>query len=89
LHVSDNHDSDGTLQTEASIGEHATPAVLPEVEIDNHDDLNDDLGDQGDEDSPIDIDIGDLIYQMTDEDRLDMATQNWLMLDMLFENQVQ
>ena len=89
LRVADIHDSDDTLQTAASMGERATPAVLPEAEIDDDDDLDDDLGDQGDEDSPIDNDIGDLRSQITDEDRLDVATQNRLMLEMLLENQAQ
>ena len=60
MRVADIHDSDDTLQTAASIGERATPAVLQEAEIDDDDDLDDDLGDQGDEDSPINKDIGDL-----------------------------
>ena len=89
LRVADIHDSDDTLQTAASIGERATPAVLPEAEIDDDDDLDDDLRDQGDQDSPIDNDIGDLRSQITDEDRLDVATQNRLMLEMLLENQAQ
>jgi len=89
LRVADIHDSDDTLQTAASIGERATPAGLPEAEIDNDDDFDDDLGDQADEDSPIDNDIGDLCSQVTDEDRLDVATQNRLMLEMLLQNQAQ
>jgi hypothetical protein len=89
LRVADIHDSDDTLQTAASIGECATAAVLPEAEIDDDDELDDDLGDQGDEASPIDNHIGDLRSQITDEDRLDVATQNRLMLEMLFENQAQ
>jgi len=74
LRVADIHDSDDTLQTAAAIGERATPAVLPEAGIDDHDDFDNDFGDQGDEDSPIDNDIGDLRSQSTDEDRLDEAT---------------
>ena len=89
LRVADIHDSDDTLQTAASIGERAAPAVLPEAEIDDDDDLDDDLGYQGDEDSPIDNDIGDLRSQITEEDRLDVETQNRLMLEMLLENQAQ
>jgi len=89
LRIAVIHDSDDTLQTAASIGERATPAVLPEAEIDDDDDLDDDLRDQGDEEGPIDNDIGDLRSQITDEDRLDVATLNRLMLEMLFENQAQ
>jgi hypothetical protein len=86
LPVAEIHDSDHTLQTTASITEHATPAVLPEAEIDDNDDLDDDLGDEGDEDSQIENDIGDLRSQITDEDHLDMATYNRLMQEMLLEN---
>jgi len=89
LRVADIHDCDDTLQTAASMGERATPAVLPGAEIDDDDDLDDDLGDQGDEDSPIDKDIGDLRSQITDEDLLKVAAQNRLMLEMLLENQAQ
>jgi len=89
LRITDIHDSDDTLQTAASIGERATPAVLLEAEIDDDNDLDDDLGDQGGEDSPNDNDIGDLHSQITDEDRLDVATQNRSMLEMLLENQAQ
>jgi len=89
LRVADIHGSDETLRTAASIAERATPAVLPEAEIDYDDDLDDHLGDQGNEDSPIDTDIRDLRSQITDEDHLDVATQNRLMLEMLLENQAQ
>ena len=89
LRVADIHDSDDTLQTAASIGERATPAVLPEAEIADDNDLDDDLGDQAEEDSPIDNGIGDLRSQITDADRLDMATENRLMLEMLLEKQAQ
>jgi len=89
LRVADIHDSDDTLQTAASIAERATPAVFPDADIDDDNDLDDDLGDQGDEDSPIDDDPGDLRSQITDEDCLDVATQNRLMLEMLLKNHVQ
>jgi len=89
LRVADIHDSDDTLQTAASIGERATPAVLPEAKIDDGDDLGNDLGDQGDEDSPIDNDIGELHSQITTKDRLDAATQHRLMLEMLLDKQAQ
>jgi hypothetical protein len=78
--VADIHASDDTLQTAASIAERATPAVLPEAQIDDDDDLDDDLRDQGDEDHPIDNDIGDLRSLITGEDRLDEATQKRLKL---------
>jgi len=86
LRVADIHDSDETLQTAESIGEFATHAVVAEAKIDYDDD---DLCDQGDEDRPIDDDIGDLHSQTVDEDCLDVATQNRLMLEMLLENQAQ
>jgi len=89
LRIADIHDSDDTLQTAASIGECATAAVSPEAEIDDDNDLDDDLGDQGDEVSPIKNDIGDLRSQIADEDCLDVATQNRLMLEMMLENQAQ
>ena len=83
------HDSDDTLQTAASIAELATPAVLPEAEIDDDDVLNDDLGDQGAEDSQIDNEMGDLLSQITAEDHPDVATCNPPMLEMLLKNQTQ
>jgi len=89
LRIADIHDSDDTLQTAASIVERATAAVVPKAKIDDENDPDDDLGDQGDKDSPIDNDIGDLHSQITDEDRLDVATQNRLMLEMLLKNQAQ
>jgi len=46
LHIADIHDSDDTLQEAASIAEHPTPAVSPDAEMDDEDDLDDDLGDQ-------------------------------------------
>jgi len=51
--------------------------------IDDDNDLDDDLGDQADDDTRIDNDIGDLCSQITDENGLDMATQNRWMLEML------
>jgi len=89
LRVVDIHASDDTLQSAASIAERATPAVSPEAEIDDDNDLDDDLGAQRDQDSLIVNDIGDLSSQITDEDRLDVATQNRLMMVMLHENQAQ
>jgi len=89
LHVTDIHESDDTLQAAASTAERTTPTVLPEAEIDDDDDLYDDLGGQRSKDSPIDNDSGDLRSQITDEDRLDVATQNRLTLEMLLENQAQ
>ena len=60
MRVTDIHESDDTLQAAASTAECATPAVLPEAKIDGVDDLDDDLRDQGDQDSLIDNNIGDL-----------------------------
>jgi len=69
----------------ASIAERTTPTVLPEAEIEDDDDLNNDLGGQGDHDSPIENDNGDLRPQITDENRLDVATQNRFKLEMLLD----
>jgi hypothetical protein len=91
LRVTDTHESDDTLQAAASTAERATPTVLLEHEIDDDDDddVYDNLGGQRNEDSRIDTDTGDLRSQITDEDRLDLATQNRLMLEMLLENEAQ
>jgi hypothetical protein len=89
LHVTDIHESDDTLQAAASTAECTTPTVLLEAEIDNDNDLYNDLQGQRIKDSPINNDSGDLRSQMTDEDRIDVATQHRLMLEMLFENQAQ
>jgi hypothetical protein len=87
LRVTDIHDSDDTLQAAASTAECPTPTVLPEAKIDDDNDLYDDLGGQRCKDSAIDNVSGDLRSPITDEDRLDVTTQNRLMLDMLLENQ--
>jgi hypothetical protein len=89
LRVTDIHESDDTLQAEASTAEHTTPTVLPEAGIDDDDDLENDLGGQRRKGSLIDNDSCDLRSQITDEDRLDVATQNRLMLEMLPQNDAQ
>jgi hypothetical protein len=89
LRVTDIHEGNDTLQAAASTAERTTPTVLPEAEIDHDDDLYDDLGGQRRKDSPIDNDSGDRCSQIIDEDRLDVATQNRLMLEMQLENQAQ
>jgi len=95
MHVTDIHESDDTPQAAASTGERTCPQVLPEAKIDDddddddNDDLHDELGDQGNKDRPIDNNFGDLCYQINDEDLLDVATHNRLMLQMLLENQAQ
>jgi len=71
------------VQTAEWIAQRATPAVLPKAEIDDEDDLDDGCGYQRDEESPIDNDVGDFCSQITDEDCLDVATHNRLMLEML------
>jgi hypothetical protein len=63
--------------------------VLPQPEIDDDDDLYDNLRGQRNKDSPIDNNSGDLRSQITDQDHLDVATQNRLMLEMLLEIQAQ
>jgi len=89
LRVTDIHESDDTLQAAASTAGRTTPTVLPEARIDDDDDLYDDLGGQRNKDSPIDNNTGDLCSRITDEDRLDVVTQNRLMLEMLLENLAQ
>jgi len=91
LRVTDIHKSDDTLQAAASTTERTIPMVLPEAKIDDDDDddLYDDLGCYRNTATLIDNDSGDLHSPMTDEDRLVVATQNWLMLKMLLENQAQ
>jgi len=87
LRITDIHESDDTLQAVASTAERTTPPVLPEAEIDDDDDPYDDLGGQRNKDSPIHNDSGDLRFQMTDEDLLDLATQHRSMLEILLKNQ--
>jgi len=91
LHVTNIHWSDDMLQAAALTAERTTPTVLPEAEIDDDDDddHHNDLRGETNKDSPIDNDSGDLHSQITHEDRLDMVTQNRLMLKMLLENQAQ
>jgi hypothetical protein len=91
LRVTDINEIDDTLQAAASTTDRATPTVLPEAEIADEDDndLYNDLGGQRNKDIPINNDCGDLRSQITDEDHLDVATQNRLMLEMLLENQAQ
>jgi len=78
------------MRAVASTAKHTTQRVLPDDVInDDHDwdnDLKYDFGAQGDEDILIDTDIGELRSLFSDMARLDMATQNSLMLDMLREN---
>ena len=89
MRVTDIDESDNTLQAAALTAEHTTPTVSQEAEIDDDDDLYDDLGGQRNKDSPIVNISGDLRSQITDQDRLDVATQNRVMLEMLLENQTQ
>jgi len=89
LRVTNIHESDDSLQAAASTAERTTPTILPEAKMDDDHDLYDDLGGQRPKDIPIDNDSGDLRSQITDEDRLDVATQNRLMLEMLLINQAQ
>jgi hypothetical protein len=89
LRITDIHESDDTLQAAASTAENTTPMVLPEAEIEDNDDdgLYDYLGGQRKQDTPIDNDSGDLHSPITDQDCLDVATRNRVMLEMLLENQ--
>lgn len=87
--IADIPDSDNTLQTAASTAENSTPAGSLEAEIHDDDDLDDHLGDHGDEDTPMDNDIGHLHSHNSDENRLDVGTQHRVKLDMLLGNQDQ
>ena len=60
-----------------------------DLNIDLDNDLDSDLGGEGDEVRPIDNDIGDLSSHMTNENCLDMATQDRLLMELLLEYQVQ
>jgi hypothetical protein len=77
LRVTDIHDSDDPLQTAASIVEYTTPSVSLEVETENHNhnDLYEDLPGQRNNNNPIDNDIGDPYFEITDEDRIDVETK--------------
>jgi hypothetical protein len=63
--------------------------VLPEAEIDDNDDPSNDPGGPRTKDSPMDNDRCDIPTIITGEDRLDVATQNRLMLEQLLENHTQ
>jgi hypothetical protein len=88
LRITDIHESANTQQAAASTAKHTTPRVLPEagIEDDDDDDFYHDLGGQRIKDSPSDTDSGDLSSPITDEDCLDVVTQNRLMLEILLEN---
>jgi len=89
LRTADIHDSDDILQRAASMAVRATPAVIPEAEIDVDNDLHDYLRAQGHHDCPIDNDIGDLRSQISNNDRLEVATFNRVMLEILLDDHPQ
>jgi hypothetical protein len=91
LHVTDIYESEDTLKAAASRAKCTTPMALLEVKIenDNNNDLYKDLGGQTDKDCPIDNNSGNLHSHLTDKYRLDVATENLLILEMLLENQAQ
>jgi len=89
LRVTDVHESDDTVQAAGSTAKRTTPTVLSEAKIDDNDDFDNDLGGQRDKDSLIDNDIGDLNSWNTDQDHLDVVTQNRLMLGMQLQSQDQ
>jgi len=60
LRVTDIYGSDDSLQAAASTAVCTMPTDLPEAEIDDDDDLNDDLGGQREQDTLIDYDCADL-----------------------------
>jgi len=91
LCFTDIHENDDTLQPVALMAVLTAGSVLPEAKFDDDDDLDDDfdqdIGGQGHKDSLIDNDIGELCSEITDEDRLDLATQTQWMLEMLLKHQ--
>jgi len=89
LHITDIYESDDTLHAAASKAERTTPTVLLEAEIDDDhdDDIYDDLRGQRNKDCPINNDSGNHRSKIPDEDRLDVATPNRLMLEMLLEDE--
>jgi hypothetical protein len=86
LHISAINESDDTLQASASAAERATPMVYSVAVMDDDDGLYNDLGCQTNKDSSIDNDSGPLSSQISDEDPLEVAPRNWLMLEMLLDN---
>lgn len=74
--VTDIRESDENLQAAASTPKRTTPIVLPGAKLDDDDDLDDDLGVQSQQACAIHNNLGDLLSQLRDEDRLDVATEN-------------
>jgi len=93
LRVTDMHESDDTLQAAASTAKCTTATFLPDAEIEDHDDVDNDFdndpGDQGDKHSVITNGLGDLHLSSTDADHLDVVTWNRLILEMLLKYQAQ
>jgi len=89
LRITDIHKGDDTLQVAASSAERTTPTVSPGAESDDDDALDDDLGGQSKQDSLIDNNIRCVWSPLTEKDRLDVATQNSLRLEMLLKNKAQ
>jgi len=97
VRTANDRENDETLQASASTSratptDRATPIVLPEHEIDqDHDRFHDE-----DDNHPRPAPIGgqennpdDLMSSITDDDRVDMITQNRMMMKLLFENQAE
>jgi hypothetical protein len=91
LCITDIGEDDDTLQAAALIAKRTTRRVIPDAGIDDDDDVYhyDDLGEHRNDNCPINNDSGNLHFQIIDEDCLDVATQNRLMLEMSLENQAQ
>lgn len=89
LHVTESHEIDDTSQPAATTAERTTATVSPYAECVDHNDLNNDLWDQIKEDSPISNNIGDFCSHIPLNNHVDVANLNWLMVEIVFINQVQ
>jgi len=93
VRTANDRENDETLQASASTSratptDRATPIVLPEDEIDQDPDQFRDEDDHHPRPAPIggqDNDPDDLMSSITNDDRMDMITQNRMMMKLLFE----
>jgi len=91
MQITGIYESDDTMQARPSTAERSTPEVWHVVKIDDDNvvdnDLDDDLGGQGYNDCLIDKDSANFPVPNTEQDRLQLATQNGLMVKMLLQHQ--
>jgi len=93
VRTANDRENDETLQALASTSratptDRATPIVLPEHEIDQDPDQFHDEKDHHPHPAPIggqDNDPDDLMSSITNDDHMDMITQNRMMMKLLFE----